>query len=57
MTKILKVIKVIGAGVTFWMWGTLGYKLGYEACVRDTSYNDLASENAKLKEELENKEI
>lgn len=57
MRTVIKAIGVLGAGVTFWMWGTFAYKLGYEACVRDTSYNDLASENAKLKEELENKKV
>ncbi len=52
MKKVLKGIGVIGACVTFWMWGALAYKLGYDACERDTSHDNLLKENVKLKEEL-----
>lgn len=51
------ILKGIGVVIALWMWVTLGYKLGYDACVYDTSYKDLAKENAELKGELENKKI
>lgn len=51
------ILKGIGVVIALWMWATLGYKLGYDACTYDTSYNDLSRENAKLKEELKNKKI
>lgn len=57
MKKALKTIGTFGAGLMLCFWTYCAYKAGYEECVRDTSYNDLVSENAKLKEELENKEI
>ncbi len=57
MKKALKTIGTIGGAIAIWMWGTLAYKLGYDACERDVTnarlHEELLRENAKLREELE----
>ena len=61
MKKALKTIGMIGAGIGFCIWTYFAYKVGYEECERFTTqlkiHDELVTENAKLKEELENKKI
>ena len=57
MKKALKTIGMFGAGIGFCIWTYFAYKVGYEECEWFTTQHEIVTENAKLKEELENKKI
>ena len=61
MKKALKTIAMIGSGLVFVFWTHCAYEAGYKDCEDFMTnlkiHDDLVVENAKLKEELENKKI